>query len=87
MTISRLPSAVLHLVIVRFAISSSSDASDEYSRSHDTAPSSVGNVITQNRPEQDAARIWRDARREEPRLSLCDVLERHAANLACRLRR
>src|SRR3954468_5426283 len=46
-TISRLPSAVLHLVIARFESSSSSAASDEYSRNHDTAPSSVGNVIRQ----------------------------------------
>ena len=47
MMISRLPSAVFALRIVRFAISSSSEASDEYSRSQLTAPSSVGNVITQ----------------------------------------
>jgi len=52
MMISRLPSAVFALRIVRFAISSSSEASDAYSRSQLTAPSSVGNVIRQYRPSR-----------------------------------
>src|SRR6185436_9322959 len=39
-------------MIERPASSSSSEASDEYNRNHDTAPSSVANVITHSRPSR-----------------------------------
>ena len=49
-TTSRLPSWVRTLLIDMPEISSSSEASAEYIRSHDTAPSSDGKVMSAKRP-------------------------------------